>query len=207
MATVDAIVSGIYAIIHQESGRIYIGSAVNIRDRWRTHRGRLNRGTHHSRHLQNAWSKYGGDAFSFSILERCDRAALIPREQAYLDEVGPAFNMCPTAGSSLGRRPSPESRAKIAAALVGRPGRAWSPEQKENLRQAKLGKRRPPEAIERMKLACIGRRPPPITEEGRKKISAARMGNCHWRGRKHTPESIERMKAAQRLRRGKEGDV
>lgn len=207
MATVDANGSGIYAIIHEASGRIYIGSAVNIRDRWRGHRGSLNRGTHHSRHLQNAWSKYGGDAFSFSILERCDRAILILREQVYLDEVGPAFNVCPTAGSSLGRHPSPECRAKIAAALVGRPGRPWSQEQKEKLRQTKLGKRRPPETIKRMQIACIGRRPPPITEEGRKKISAARMGNCHWLGRKHTPESIERMKAAQRRRRGKEGDV
>ena len=45
-------VSGIYAIIHTESRRRYIGSAVNIRLRWRCHITELNKGYHGNGYLQ-----------------------------------------------------------------------------------------------------------------------------------------------------------
>ena len=49
--------SAIYGIRHIASGRIYVGSAVRTNARWRQHRSQLQRGTHHSRYLQAAWSK------------------------------------------------------------------------------------------------------------------------------------------------------
>ena len=52
--------SAIYGIRHIASGRIYVGSAVRTNARWRQHRSQLQRGTHHSRYLQAAWSKYRG---------------------------------------------------------------------------------------------------------------------------------------------------
>lgn len=36
------------------------------------------------------------------------------------------------------------------------------------------------------------------TDETRKKLSLAKMGNKYWVGRKHTPEAIENMRAAQK---------
>ena len=61
--------SGIYAIVHIETGRKYVGSAVNLTKRWNIHRHGLRNKKHHSAALQRAWDKYGEAAFSFEVLE------------------------------------------------------------------------------------------------------------------------------------------
>lgn len=60
---------GIYSITNSVNGKIYIGYASNIRSRWSYHKNRLDRNTHDNAYLQNAWDKYGKDAFSFSVIE------------------------------------------------------------------------------------------------------------------------------------------
>lgn len=59
----------IYAIKHIASGRSYIGSSKNHRWRWYTHKSALKLNKHHCRGLQNAWNKYGAEAFVYEILE------------------------------------------------------------------------------------------------------------------------------------------
>ena len=61
--------SGVYQILCIPTAKIYVGSSLNISERWWEHRWDLRRGTHHSRYLQRAWDKYGEEAFVFSILE------------------------------------------------------------------------------------------------------------------------------------------
>lgn len=80
-------VPGIYAIIHLPSGKRYIGSSRNLRDRWRSHLKALKAGKHHCAYLQNAWNKYGADQFEFQILEQClgEGVILVAREQAWID--------------------------------------------------------------------------------------------------------------------------
>jgi hypothetical protein len=51
--------SGIYQIRNKANGHRYVGSSNNIQERWHKHISDLNRNKHHSRHLQNAWNKYG----------------------------------------------------------------------------------------------------------------------------------------------------
>jgi excinuclease UvrABC nuclease subunit len=46
--------SGVYQILCVPTGKVYVGSASNLRIRWREHRWALNRGTHHSEYLQRA---------------------------------------------------------------------------------------------------------------------------------------------------------
>lgn len=96
---------GIYVIEQTNAGRIYIGSSIDIEHRWYIHRRLLNAGTHHSPRLQHAWAKHGPEVFRFSVLEECerDKSILLAREQEYLDTFAPVFNVCPTAGSPLGR--------------------------------------------------------------------------------------------------------
>lgn len=107
--------SGIYAIRHIESGKLYLGSAINIRNRWKEHRKDLKRARHHCQHLQNAWRKHGPDSFVFEILELvADKANLIAREQSWIDQTPrrTRYNTSPTAGSPLGTKHTPETRAK-----------------------------------------------------------------------------------------------
>jgi hypothetical protein len=52
-------ISGIYkiqSIINPE--RVYIGSAISIRNRWCTHKSELKGNKHHSPKLQNHYNKY-----------------------------------------------------------------------------------------------------------------------------------------------------
>jgi group I intron endonuclease len=62
-------ISGIYAIRHAETGKVYIGSSINIKQRWNAHKSALQKNIHDNEHLQNAWNKYGKEAFVFEILE------------------------------------------------------------------------------------------------------------------------------------------
>lgn len=118
--------SGIYSIRHRESGKCYVGSAVNFSKRWSGHRRRLAQNRHHSAHLQGAWNKYGPLAFEFVVMERVQVLTdLLVREQYWIDALRVCdrrhgYNVSPTAGSPLGVKHSAETRAKISAAMRGR---------------------------------------------------------------------------------------
>jgi group I intron endonuclease len=74
--------AGIYKISHAASGRAYVGSAVNIKKRWATHRHALRTGRHHSQKLQRAWSKYGEAEFCLALKGRPKSEATKARMRA-----------------------------------------------------------------------------------------------------------------------------
>jgi group I intron endonuclease len=78
----------VYQIRCLPTGKIYIGSAVNLRDRWYRHRWSLNRGHHRNPHLQQAWIKYGEANFEFSILEFVEKDHLLAVEQVWINKTG-----------------------------------------------------------------------------------------------------------------------
>ena len=47
--------SGIYKIINIRNGKFYLGSSKNLSQRKKKHIYELNKGTHHSSYLQNAY--------------------------------------------------------------------------------------------------------------------------------------------------------
>ena len=113
------LVSGVYAIRNLLNGKVYVGSAVNIRLRWAVHQANLRAGKHHSRYLQNAWNKYGGNAFGFYVVELVAPKGLLSAEQRWLsvfNSFNPAngYNLCSQAGSGLGHRHTAATRKKIS---------------------------------------------------------------------------------------------
>jgi group I intron endonuclease len=117
--------SGVYAIVNVFNGKAYIGSAVDIANRWRHHIDALRAGRG-QRRLQPAWDKYGESLFRFVVLDRTDasRRQLLGYEQYWIDDWKAAgkygYNIRVDASSNLGLRSSDETRAKISAANVGR---------------------------------------------------------------------------------------
>lgn len=211
---------GIYAIVHATSGSIYVGHSIDITRRWAAHRRLLNCGRHHSPRLQNAWSKYGADAFEFLRIEACQRAELVAREQFYFDELKPAFNAAPVAGSRLGVPQSAEAKEKIRHAVAGRKrsvetcaklssalkGRKLSPEHCDKIREIKskvsaetraklaavhLGRKASAETKAKMSVARKGRQ---LSADHRARLSEA------MKGRTFTPETRARMSAANNTR-------
>ena len=77
----------IYKIRNVVNGKFYVGSTVDSRVRFQTHRRNLKKGKHQSPHMQAAWNKYGEDCFKFEIVEivECSENLLIA-EQKWLDE-------------------------------------------------------------------------------------------------------------------------
>lgn len=51
-------ISGIYGIFNLVNGKVYIGSAINLKKRFSDHKGRLQKQKHRNGYLQNAWNKY-----------------------------------------------------------------------------------------------------------------------------------------------------
>lgn len=201
--------SGVYEIVNSANGKRYVGSAKNITLRFRSHRSRLNLGNHHSRPLQNAWLKYGATAFTVRTILLCDPADLLVNEQRTINALAPEYNVCPTAGNTLGRRHSPETRALIAAKAVGRVRSAESVEAGAAKRrgvkvpamsarmmgnQRAVGLKHTDEWKAANSLRNLGRLRPK-DEACRAKIAAS------LRGRKATPEARANQSAAQRGRK------
>ena len=83
-------ICGVYEIINSVNKKIYIGSSVDIYNRWKDHVYQLNNNIHSNVYLQHAWNKYGSNNFDFKIIERCNKNNVRECEQYYID----LFNCC-----------------------------------------------------------------------------------------------------------------
>ena len=64
--------------------------------------------------------KYGYSNFSLTILEYCAPSEVIARENHYISSLNPDYNLCPAAGSWLGKKHSAVTREKLSAANFGK---------------------------------------------------------------------------------------
>lgn len=84
---------GIYKITYIKTGKVYVGSSININNRWNTHKGKLKQNKHHSKGLQNVYNKYGLEVLKFEILEEVlDKTKLVEREQHWINELDSYYN-------------------------------------------------------------------------------------------------------------------
>lgn len=84
----------IYRIRNVINSKVYIGSTNNVKKRFDTHICNLRNKTHHNKHLQNAWNKYGEDKFEFEIIEECEDSIKFQKEQKYIDKYKYYWNNC-----------------------------------------------------------------------------------------------------------------
>ncbi len=151
--------SGVYSWT-TPSGKKYVGSSLNLKQRRMGHLKDLRSGTHKNRHLQNAFAKYGEQAFIWTVLEHV-RAAdqLLQAEESWIQRLKSAdrehgYNINPTA---TGGSRSAETRARMSAAQIGiAKGRVLSPEHRAKIAAAGIGR--------------------VVSTETRAKIAAARKG-------------------------------
>jgi group I intron endonuclease len=194
--------SGVYQIRCLVTGKVYVGSSGTLHRRWRLHRRDLNAGRHSSRRLQNAWSKYGKDAFVFEILELVDDLSLlIQREQYYIDAARSAepkigYNISPTAGSCRGVKRSVETRVKLTSLLrtaemdQKRLMALRSPEVRARLSETAQGRRHTAETIAKLSEKARNRSPETLAKmsEAKRNISPETRERLSVAAQNHSPE-------------------
>lgn len=188
--------SGIYIIRNLINQKSYVGSSVNLRDRFDNHRALLRKKTHRNVKLQRAFNKYGIDSFVFEVIEFCPEVGLLEREQAYIDELGidTLYNIVAIAG----RPPVFERTVKF----------------RENMRRIKTGVTHTEEARRNMSIAQQNRRPlaPEVAQRVSEATRAAKTGTVHseeskqkmsasHKGKKLSKETREKMSAYRRGRK------
>lgn len=168
---------GIYKIINVVNNKFYVGSAVDLKRRKTRHFSELRNKKHSNPKLQNAWVKYGEQAFVFVVVEELpDDADLLAAENVWLkehvgkdycynlgvDAIAPTLGMSGELSPTWGYKHTEEAKAVIAASSRGRV-------QSEDV-------------IRRKTAHLIGK---PKSAEVRAKISATLSGaGNHWYGKK-----------------------
>lgn len=170
--------SGVYVIRNLVNGRMYIGSSIDVHSRIvDSHFPTLMAGIHHNPSLQNAWNKYGSRSFSFEVICYCPPESRLAIEQEYLDRFWSLlYNLNPTAGSSLGRSRSYESRRKMSESRRS----SWK---NPSYRSKLEGRKRSEESRERMRQAHLGKKRGPMSKDHREKIRQSKI-NYHQQQRK-----------------------
>ena len=141
-------VSGIYKIVNKINDKYYVGSSKDVVNyRWYYHKYDLRKNVHHNDHLQNAWNKYGENAFNFVVVEKVDEKDLLLIEQKYLDIAKAEQDRCYNLNfEARGGDWSEYSKKKMSEIMRGKGnpmyGKHFSDESKRKMSEAKNGDRR-----------------------------------------------------------------
>ena len=176
----------IYKIRNTVNGKFYVGSTVDARVRFQTHRRRLRKGSHQSPHMQAAWNKYGEECFIFEIVEHVENGEdLLKAEQKWLDEHAGkphCYNWATDASAPMrGKKHSNSSLLKLKGAAQKVPkgkesilyGVPRSEETRKKIGDAQRGVKKGPrtytpegleKARENMKRNAVKQDPKPIDE-------------------------------------------
>ena len=106
--------TGIYKITNKLNNKIYVGSGIDIKNRWNLHKFKLKNNKHHSIKLQRSYNKHGIDHFIFEVLEYCSKDVLIEREQYWIDTLNSynkGYNCNPIAGNTFGFKMSEDTKS------------------------------------------------------------------------------------------------
>lgn len=186
---------GVYRITNTVNGMFYIGSSIDVKNRWWQHLKELRNGKHHNDKLKKAFKKYGEDQFVFEVIEECSVEELRTREQEWILKSGCTkrtigYNLTDCVDSpNRGKKMSKEACKRMSEAGKGKK-KPWTEERRAAAREA-----------------WKERRLTPVTAEARANQSAARKGKPRpasfiekMTGRKNTEEAKQRMReAAQRV--------
>ena len=119
--------SGVYRWTSLSTKYTYIGSSVNLGRRFKEYFSYAFLTRNKNMVISRAILKYGYSKFSLEILEYCTPEECIKREQYFIENFNPEYNILKIAGSTLGYKHTEETLAKFKE-------RKLTPNQLEKLR-------------------------------------------------------------------------
>ncbi len=179
--------SGIYFIVNILSGKFYIGSTADFKQRESAHFYELKNKTHGNRHLQSSFNK-NPNGFVFIKMEHINQEDLLVVEQKYLDLYWDSGEICYNISKYAtafmkGRKHTEETILKIKE--------SWTPEKRKDFGERFWTEEKRQKLIERNK----SENSPSKTPEARKKQSEKISGENHpnW-NKKLSKETILKLK-------------
>ncbi|MGL5051516.1 MAG: GIY-YIG nuclease family protein, partial [Fusobacteriaceae bacterium] len=134
--------SGIYLIVNNNNGRVYVGQSKNVKTRIAVHKRELKKNTHPNSYMRNDYNKYLGKNFKFEILEKCSIEKLDIKEKNWISLLGSVerdkgYNR--ESGGTTGKVYDDERIASIKGKGNPMYGKNHSSEAKDNIRNANRG--------------------------------------------------------------------
>ena len=111
--------SGIYRWNNLVTGKSYVGSSINLSQRFTQYYSSTHLRKKQSSIIYRSILKYGYIKFSLDILEYCESSLCLSREQYYLDILKPEYNILKIAGSNLGSKQSEATKIKKSYSKKG----------------------------------------------------------------------------------------
>jgi group I intron endonuclease len=112
--------SGIYRWNNLITNKSYIGSSIYLSRRFSKYYSiTFIKNQRNSSLIYKAILKYGISNFNLDIIEYCEKNELINREQYYINNLNPEYNICKVAGSTLNRKHSDETKHKLKIRNIG----------------------------------------------------------------------------------------
>ena len=192
--------AGIYKIVNKTNGKIYIGSASDVKRRWREHKYKLKKGIHPNKHLLSSWQINGEENFVYEILEIVDDLEmLLERENFYIDhyfsnvpETG--YNIRKDCRSQLGYKHSEETKQKMRGRKVSEETKQILAEYAKNQKPYWLGKKRDQETIDKIQSTKKKNGVSPPWNKGIAHSKEDREKIFGHRKKRFTKEQIEQIK-------------
>lgn len=117
-------ITGIYKITNKTNNKVYIGSAIDIKKRWRDHKWHLKENKYHNSYLQSSYNKHGLNKFEFIIEVECsindllnEETKIIKHYDAYNNKCG--YNVNDPEHVFLGRKHTKETKLKLSIQKKG----------------------------------------------------------------------------------------
>ena len=172
--------TGTYMWTHKESGKRYVGSAVNLSNRLKNYFFKSYLERSKSMYICNALLHHGFSAFTLTIYEYIEisnlskeeaKKLILELEQFYFDVLQPEYNILKTAGSSLGFTHSSETKALMSLAKSGKNHPMFGKKRHNHPREM-YAKTHSTESIALMRKAKLGIL---FTEEHKRRIWESRI--------------------------------
>ena len=171
--------TGIYAIRNKITGKAYIGqTAMNFGDRRDCNFAKLRHNKHDNHNLQEDFNKYGENNYEFVGLEELsDCSSIDEREKFWISkykEEKLSYNISEGGKGVLGVHLSDETKRKIGEKnRINMLGRKASPETKAKMSKTRLGRKHTEVAKEKIRRSKLGMK---LSDEAKQKISISNSG-------------------------------
>jgi len=115
---------GVYKITNIKNNKVYVGSAININNRFKTHKRLLKNNKHYNSHLQSSFNMYGIENFQYEIIEITNINELLLKEKYWIETLNAnnpnyGYNKRLIVNSNLGIKLSDETKRKLSVSHMG----------------------------------------------------------------------------------------